>query len=366
MIQVTSTGVVYRNPKTYLRAIHTWHPSIARFDDGELVAAFDIGQAVEALDYHTCLCRSCDEGATWSEPQAIIKDTFAGRTTHSMRISRTDDGTLLAFGGRFHRDNPEEGLVNRENLGYVPMELIYLTSGDRGRTWRGPHVIAPPLVGPAFETCHRIVPLRDGRWLGPTSTWRGWNGEQPNGMKAIALVSRDRGKSWTEYLDVMDGTPEKVIYWEQSLVQLPDDRLLAVTWAFDEKTGRSLPNPYAISTEGKAFSAPRPTGLRGQTAKIICLSDGRILCLYRREDKPGLWANLSRLDGEQWVNLDEAVMWQGAKAGMSGQGASADELSDLRFGFPSMTLLPDGDVLTVFWCCEDGVNNIRWLRIRVS
>ena len=36
----------------------------------------------------------------------------------------------------------------------------------------------------------------------------------------------------------MDGRAEGIIYWEQSLVQLPDSRLLAVTWAYDEKTGK--------------------------------------------------------------------------------------------------------------------------------
>jgi sialidase-1 len=365
MIRIASTGLVYRNPKPYLRAIHTWHPSIVRLDDGELVAAFDLGQAVESLDYRTYLSRSTDGGQTWSPPTPLFQDKGTRRSTHSMRISRTADGTLLAFGGRFYRDDPEEGLVNRANLGYVPMDLFLLRSSDRGETWLGPQVIQPPLVGPSFETCHWIVELRDGRWLAPTSTWKGWNGEAPNGMKALALVSHDRGKTWPEYLDVMDDYKDGLIYWEQSLVQLPDDRLLVVAWVFDEKAGRSRPNAYAVSADGRTFGRPRPTGFNGQTAKIICLPDGRILCLYRREDKPGLWANLSRIDGEAWVNLEEALVWQGARSGMTGQTSAGEELAELKFGFPSMVRLPDGDVLALFWCSEDGINNVRWVRIRV-
>ena len=365
MIEPTATGLVYRNPKPHLRAVHAWHPSVVRFDDGELVAAFDLGQAVESLDYHTCLSRSTDDGVTWSPPEPLFQDNASRRSTHSVRISRTRDETLLAFGGRYYRDDPEEGLINRANLGYVPMDLIFLKSRDRGRTWEGPHVIRPPLVGPSFETCHWIVELRDGRWLAPTATWKDWNGNAPNGMKAIALVSYDKGRTWPEYLDVMDGYKDGIIHWEQSLVQLPDGRLLVVAWAFDEKTGRTRPTPYAVSSDGRTFCPARLTGLRGQTAKITALPDGRILCLYRRDDRPGLWASLSRIHGEEWVNLEEAPLWQGATSGMSGQTAAAEELSDLRFGFPSMVRLPKGDVLALFWCGEDGINNIRWLRIRV-
>jgi len=364
-IQCRSTGIVYRNPKPHLRAIHTWHPSLVRLDDGTFVASFDLGQGAESLDYATYVSRSTDGCATWSPPVRLFVDTVTRRATHSLRVGRTADGLLTAFGGRFYRRDPEEGLINRANLGYVEMDLILLRSDDDGLTWQGPQTIKPPLVGPSFETCHRIVELSDGRWLAPTSTWKGWEGDVPSGMKAVALVSHDRGETWPEYLDVMDQYARGVTSWEQSLAQLPDGRLLAIAWAFDEKTGRSEPNPYAVSEDGRTFSAPRTTGLHGQTAKILAYPDGLILCLYRREDKPGLWANLSRLDGSRWVNLKDAPMWQGAGAGMSGRGASGDELSALKFGFPTMTLLPDGDVLALFWCCEDSINNIRWVRISI-
>jgi hypothetical protein len=366
MIECVGTGLVYRNARPYLRAVHAWHPSLVQLGNGELLASFDLGQGAESLDYRTYLARSTDGGQTWTPPVRLFEDTVTRRATHSIRLSRVGDGTIVGIGGRFFRDDPEEGLSNRSNLGYVPMDLILLRSQDRGCTWSPPQTIAPPLVGPSFETCHAIVELRDGRWLAPTSTWKGWDGQAPNGMKAVALVSHDQGRTWPEYLDVMDQYARKVTSWEQSLVQLPDGRLLVVIWAFDEAAGRSLPNPYTLSSDGRKFSAPRPTGLRGQTAKIICLADGRILCLYRRDDRPGLWANLSRLEGDRWINLEETPLWQGAASGMTGQASASDELGGLKFGYPSLGQLADGDLLALFWCCEDCINNIRWLRLRIS
>lgn len=380
MIECRATGLVYRNLKPHLRAIHTWHPSIVRLESGELVASFDLGQGAESLDYRTYLSRSTDDGETWEPPVPLFEDTSERRATHSVRISRTGDGTLVGFGGRFYRDDPEEGLVNRKNLGYVEMDLILLKSYDGGHTWEGPTTIQPPLTGPSFETCHPVIELRDSRYLAPTSTWKGWDSYAPNGMKAVALVSYDKGQTWPEYIDIMDDYDRGIIYWEKSVVQLQDGRLLAVAWAFDEHANRSLPTPYAISHDGHAFSAPHPTGLLGQTAKVICLPDGRILCLYRRvqnqgtgggdcylcDDKPGLWANLSRINGDEWINIEEIPLWQGAVSGMIGRASTGEELSSLKFGYPSMVNLPDGEVFAVFWCCEDCINNIRWLRILVQ
>jgi hypothetical protein len=365
MIRPLASGHVYRNPKPHLAAIHAWHPSLVRLSGESLLATFDLAQAVESLDYHTCQSRSNDRGRTWSEPVPLFQDTSSRRSTHSVRIGAVGEGLLVGLGARFYRDDPNEGLVNRANLGYVPMDLFLLRSTDEGRTWKGPQTLAPPLVGPAFELCHRIVELADRRWLAPTSTWKGWNGESPHGMQAVALVSHDRGRTWPEYLRVIDQTSRGAISWEQGLAQLPDGRIVAIVWSFDETSGKSLPNRYAVSRDGRTFSPPRENGMQGETAKLVALADGRLLCLYRRLDQPGLWAQLARIDGEEWVRLEEVPLWQGAVSGMSAGRNSGDELSGLKFGYPSMVELENGQVLAVFWCVEDCQHVIRWQMIEV-
>jgi len=365
-IACADTGLVYRNPKPHLRSIHAWHPSLVRLEDGDLLAGFDLGEAIESLDYRTWFARSRDSGRTWEAPRPLIDDPTPRRSTHSVRLGRIGDGTLVGFGGRFYRDDPEEGLTNRANLGYVPMDLILVRSRDGGATWDGPVTINPPLIGPSFEMCHRIIELTDGRWLAPTATWKGWHGEAPNGMKAIALVSHDRGQTWPGWMTIIDQYGDGVVSWEQGLTQLADGRLLAVVWSFDERNGRSLPNRYAISADGRIFGPPRANGLIGETAKLLTLADGRVLCVYRRLDVPGLWANLVRIDGEEWINLAEAPLWRGPSSGMKGERTAGDELSALKFGFPSMVQLPGGDVLVVFWCLEECIHNIRWARLTIQ
>lgn len=367
-IDVRETGLIYRNPKPHLRAVHAMHPTLARADDdGTLVASFDLGQAPQSMDYAGYFSRSTDGGKTWDKPQRLVPPAAPGQRPRNSfaRICRVSDGSLVGLGCHIYRDDPEQGYINPSNFGHGPMDIFLIRSTDGGRSWTSPQNIKPPLVGPTFEICHPVVELSDGRWLAPVATWKDWNGNAPSGMKAISLVSHDKGKTWPEYIDELDDWANGYMHIEQALVQLRDGRLLVTAWAYHEQKQTSAPTPYALSDPAaKSFGPARRTGLSGETPKMICLRDGRVLCLYRRLDKPGLWANLSMIDGDDWINLAEAPVWQGARSFMHGQRAMADELSDLKFGCPNLIQLPDGQVLAAFWCHEDEISVIRWVRIR--
>jgi hypothetical protein len=365
MIEVRDTGIVYRNPRPELRSRHTWHPTIVRFDDGELLVTFDIAEADVALDYRTYATHSIDRGATWSAPTRLFTDPPGRPSTHSVRTARVADGSVVAIGALMYRDDPDKSVVNVPTLGYTEMELLLLRSHDRGHTWGDIERIEPPLVGPAFEVCHAIVELRDGRWVWPASTWMGWDGDAPNGMNAILLVSEDQGRTWPSYITEFDRWAENVLHWEQHFLELRDDRWLAVAWAVSLDTNRTQPTPYAISRDQGATWRRGFTGFLAQTTKTIELPDGRIVAVYRRDDEPGLWATTARLDGDDWVNLETVALWRGQSSGMSGATNPGAELAQLKFGFPQMVLEPDGSVFLVFWCEEDCIKNVRWLRLAV-
>jgi len=365
-IKLLETGIIYRNPEPALRAVHAMHPTLTLLGADEILAAFDLGQGAASFDYATYFAHSNDGGRTWTNPKPILRDIDPPLITHALRIRRMSDGLITAFGLRNFRDDPDQLLVNPETFGHVPTEPILLESDDGGHNWTGPRTLELPLQGSAYELCHSLVELADGRWLAPLSIWRNWDGSTPNPEKALAFVSHDRGKTWPEYIDIMVDEAGIFTYLENSLIELQDGRLLAIAWEFDPDTGRTGPTPYALSEDAHTFGPRMKTGLQGQTAKIIQLNDGRIFCLYRRADKPGLWANLSRLDGDRWVNLAEAPVWRGTTSGMAGKEAAGKELDALKFGFPNLTLMPDGSVFAAFWCWEDCISNIRWFHINIT
>ncbi|MFB3904765.1 MAG: sialidase family protein [Acidobacteriota bacterium] len=364
-VRVVDSGLVYRNPKPYLRSVVAYHPSVVLLADRNLLATFDLGEAVESLDYHTVASRSADGGRTWQLESPLLSDPPA-RTTHTIRVRRLSDGSLVGLGAFFHREDPDEGLVNRETSGYVATDLFWIRSTDAGRSWSRPQPVVSPLPSTAWEFCHPLLELQNGRWLAPVATWRSWDGSNPPGEQTVALVSDNRGQSWPRFTRMFDGRSSGRSHLEVSATQMADGRILAVSWVFSFDSGETFPTEFTISEDrGETFSEPLLTGFLAQTCKILQLADGRILCAYRRHDQPGLWATVARLEGSRWTNLVTAPLWEGASSGMAGQVSSGQELSELKFGYPSLCQLPGGEVMLLFWCQEGCLTNIRWLRLQV-
>lgn len=368
-VEVLGTGLIYRNPTPHTKSVHAYFPSVATLPNGEMVATFGLAEAFEATNLHSHVARSVDGGETWTLEGRHYPGTRDRLTTDCCRITALPDGELIAFMVRHDRtDHPNEGFTNPDNLGFVPTELLTLRSRDGGRTWSEPETLTPPLVGPCFELCCPVIALRDGRWILPTSTWRDWDGNGEHGMKTVALISYDKGKSWPEYTEVFDANGRPVIYWESKIVEMPDGRLVGAAWGYDESKAADTPNQYVISSDGgKTWTKPRSTDLLGQTLTPFALPDGRILCVYRRIDKPGLWANVSRLEGDDWVNESETPLWG---TGVTGLTADSDNMAKnfhvLRFGAPCINTAPDGSIFVAFWGVEDCVSNIRWFRLGVE
>jgi len=363
-----NTGLIFRNPKPHVRSIHAYFPSVALMANGELLATIVLGEAFEAANCRTHVCRSTDNGATWNLEGPIYAGTSDRLTSDAARVTALPDGEVVALIMRSDRSgHPDEGLANHETLGFVPTEVLLSRTLDFGRTWSPPGLVKPPLVGPSFELCCPIIPLRDGRWLFPTQTWHAWDGYCPNGIKMIAFVSHDRGQTWPDYMEVMKEPAGKVFFWESKIAELPDGRLLAVAWAYDDVAKKDRPNQYALSADGgKSWSTPVSTGLHGQTLAPYVLDDGKILSVYRRMDKPGLWANISCLNGNRWINETELPLWGQQAQGLTAASTNmTHNFNVLRFGAPSIARLPDGTIFVAFWCYEDCVSNVRWFKLRV-
>lgn len=367
MIEIVAGGIVHRNPLPAIRTRHAWHPTLVPLGGPRWAVGFDLGEAPEAHRYGTRLTFSDDDCATWSPPERVLPAGDPPRS-YSVRLSRMGDGAIVAAGAHHHPRRADQGRLNPDTFGYTAMDLMLLRrdgrDGRRG-SWSEPEVIDPPLRGTAFETCHAVVELSDGRWILPTCTWMNWDGSAPHGMKGILLVSHDQGRTWPEAIVTMDAWDRRVTHFEQSVVELDGGALLAVAWAYNVDTGETEPTPYAIATDGRTFDVHGITDLHAQTAKLVRLPDGRILCAYRRHDERGLWLALAELDGTRWRTRSTQRIWNGA-SGMTGQHNQAEELSDLRFGFPQMVVRPDGDVQMVFWTRRDEINEIRWMRLAVA
>lgn len=364
MIEIVDSGIVYRNPHPRLRALHAWHPSLVTMGGTRWLASFDLGDAVESHGYGTYLSRSDDDGATWSDPERVI-DSVHHAGSYSLRLGTVSDGTLTLAGALHAPREPEQGILNPETFGYTPMSLVVLLSSDDGLTWTAPRPVDHAYSGAELETCHSIVELEDGRWVLPTSTWLTWGGRDSHGMKAVLLESTNRGHSWPTGIVVMDSWKSRTTHFEQSLGQLSDGSLVSVSWEFDVDAGTTAPTPFALSSSGVTFEQKGRTGLLAQTAKLCVLPDDSLLVVWRGAEEPGLWASRAHLNGRDWVTDESVRVWTGNFT-LAGASCAADELSNLRFGYPTLVLRADGDVEVAFWCRENDQNIIRRVRLRVD
>ncbi len=367
MIEILTTGIVYKNPKPHVRSVHAYFPSVAVMDNGEMLATFALGEAFEAANCRLNVARSKDMGETWALEGPVYPGTKRRLTSDYGRVTAVAGGAAVILMMRHDRaGHSDEGLGNPETIGTVPTECLLVRSKDYGRTWSKPAAMKHSLPQTPYEICCPITPLKDGRWIVPSSTWPTWEGACPNGLKLIAFVSRNRGRTWPEHWDVMKDPKQEIFYWESKIVELQDGRLLAVAWAYNRATAKDLPNQYALSSDGGAtWSQPMSMGLHGQTLAPFILDDGRVLCVYRRMDQPGLWAVMSRLDGDRWVNEEHTPLW-GAQA-QSLTSTSTNMIKNfnvLRFGAPCIAKLPDGTIFAAFWCYEDCISVIRWYKLK--
>jgi hypothetical protein len=368
MKKFSNTGLIYRNPSPHVSSKQAYFPSVVLMDNGEMLASFVIGEAFEAINLNTFIAHSKDMGETWSNPEPLLMQQSINLLSNLSRITAFPNGNVVANVAQIHRENhPEDGLSNPENIGFVPTDLLLVRSEDFGYSWKLPETITPPLIGPSFELCSPIVSLKDGRWLWPTSTWRSWEGYSPNGMKMIALVSYDDGKTWPEFLNVMNSDADKIIYWEGKIIELANGVLVAVAWAYNEAQGKDLSNHYTISRDGGiTWLTPRSTGIQGQTMSIVALYDDHLLIVYRRMDKPGLWVTISRLENDVWNNEEEFPLWGSRAKSLTYQSDNmVHDFNELKFGAPCITILPDNCVYIAFWCYEKTVSNIRWFKLEI-
>ncbi len=360
------TGILFQNPLPHVKSIHAYFPSVVIPDNGDMLATVVLGEAFEAVNMHTWLFRSKDSGKTWEKEGPVYIDPGNSLISDYSRISKLSNGDLIILMMLADRSgHPEEGLANPETLGFVPTQFAVFRSKDDGHTWSGPHMVASPLGDTPLELCCPVVETADGTCFIPTSPWKHWDGSISADKGMIALISRDSGQSWPEYVRVMTDPVQEIQYWESKIIELSDHRLLATAWAHNLATEKDLPNTFALSNDGgKSWTKPRSTGILGQTLTPFLLDDGRILSVYRRMDKPGLWATVSVIEGDRWTNKKEIPLWGYDTGGLTDDSANMVHFfNTLKFGAPSIARTPDGKIFIAFWAVEDCTSVIRWFKL---
>jgi len=366
-IKCIDSGIIYKNPMPYLKSVHAYFPTVLQLSEHELVASFTLGEAFEAVNCHTYISRSLDGGNTWQLEDEIYTKPKNRRTSNVGRMTKVSDDEIVFWMTRHDRKHKNRGLTNPDNMGFVDTELMILRSYDGGRSWSHPKLIDMPIVGPNYDMSNVFV-MNDGKWMVSTSTWCGFDGYCPNGMKTINIISKDNGQSWPDYVVAMHDKNNRLIYVENKIIEFEDGRLMVVAWAVDtQEPNKKIPNQYVVSFDnGISYSEIKSTQIMGQTLSPILIGENKVMSVYRRTDNPGLWLNISLVEGDKWTNINDIPLWGTKYSGLAQTGDNmAMNFRALQFGAPHLMKMTNGYILCSFWCVEDGISIIRWFKLMV-
>jgi sialidase-1 len=289
--------------------------------------------------------RSSDQGRTWSKKTIVDDQTYRFSQTEDVPATQLSDGSLLL--------NLYSWAISSLPYGYVlspqqPRPFLYtfeglsvLRSSDEGRTWskREPlRIPGLPLLGA------RVPPteLPDGTLLLPVFG----NGSPSGPYRAWVIRSKDKGRTWGEPALLADDPEKKISFPEPCLLRRRDGGLISML-----RTGGFLYQSNS-SDDGRTWSKPVKTELKGFPAHLLELKDGRILCTYGYRFQPyGVRAAISRDGGKTWDKQHEIVLRD--------DGGTSD------LGYPSAVELPDGRVFLTYWFNQekpgDPASEVRYI-----
>ena len=349
IIEILDTGHIDREDSAF--------PTLVQLGDGDIVCGFSRGGGAHAQGGTHC-ARSADGGLTWSYLGAVLERSEDPVKTNHLRLSRSADGTILAYG---QRDQKEETPDGDRRLACEP---VLCRSTDGGRCWSEPEVIPFQIPGP-YEISNPIVVTADGRWLAPAATFH----DGRYGERVVLHESSDRGATWPDRYTVFRDPGTGVGYLEQKLIETQPGHMLALAWVQDFVNDTDLKNAFSVSTDGgRNWDGPHSTGIQGQTMTPIWLGEDRYLVLYnKRFGDQSIQMCLVRVSGSCWTPEFEGMLFDGqARLELTDDVSSQEQIGLIQFGYPMGLRLGDDTVLTVHWCAEEGVCGIRWTRLRVN
>ncbi|MCE5239221.1 glycoside hydrolase [bacterium] len=350
-------------------------PSICVLPGGRWLCGFRAAPTKAGMaGQQAMLCRSDDEGRTWTEPAAPFAPPDIRGCPGLFRAlccTATGGDGVVALVYWVDYSDPERPFFNEETEGLLGSRLWLARSPDRGATWSelelidtAPYDMPTPPTGP-------VLVLADGRWALQCELNKPYLDRAPWRHSSVLMFSSDRGRTWPEHLRVTDDPDRRVFYWDQRPGVLADGTLLDLFWTYDRCAGAYL-NIHACQSRdhGRTWGELWDTGVPGQPAQPVSLPDGRLLMAYvDRRGAPTIKARTSRDGGRTWPPDTETIICEPRLDRQSADRTTMQEAWEEMYGFslglPATAALPDGDVLVVYYSGSAAdETDIEWVRLR--
>lgn len=371
-MRILASGVLGRSEPGTTRANLTF-PSVTALADGTLLATLRAGDEKDSARERIEFSRSADNGLTWSGPTRPFEPPAVRGIAGTLKlcyITELAPGRLIAAAMWVDRTTyPDQPLFNAATEGCLPMAILVARSDDNGATWTPwTEVPMPEDIGPPSLTSP-LMKLADGRLAMSIETNKTYLDSSKWLQKAVFFHSADEGRSWTGPVTVAEDPSGRIFNWDLRCAVAPDGRIASFAWTYDTATTSYLDIHRRISADGGlTWTAPEPLGFADQAARPAMLPDGRVVLAW--VDRFGSQSIRARLaprldapfDAESELTIYTHIQPEAAAGDTGDMLASMDLWS---FGLPSATVLPDGDVLVVYYAGTPQSLDVRWAKLRL-
>jgi len=312
-----------------LKGRHLAFPGLAKLPDGDLAVVFREGESHVCPYGRICIVYSKDGGQNWSAPVAIA-DTASDERDPS--IQTLPDGRVLVTHGGWNSWMYYAGTADKfpGETNYIKQAgpdnfggSHYLFSRDGGKTF------GPPVKVPGFSP-HGPAVLADGS-LGQPSLGNNSDKRQVYFHRGSADASK-----WEAPVLIgeseRDESHVRAVFEEPHTARLADGTLVtAIRVPSDGYMRISF-----SKDDGKTWSEPMKTPVRGFPQHLLPLKDGRLLATYGYRYFPmGVRACLSSDGGKTW-DIDKEIILQN-------NGKNED------LGYPVSIEVAPGEIFTAYY-----------------
>jgi hypothetical protein len=346
--------------------------SLCRLSSGSLICGFQLGPAKHAVTSSIRFCRSDDSGNSWRELPARYESELNGvpGSLSSGEIVELAPQRLLLYATWFDRSDPDRPLFDSETQGILHSRQLLAESLDDGMTWSDWREVPTP----GLSGCSATGPIQqwpDGRIALAFESYKEFDDPAPAAHGAWLMVSSDGGKSFDAPFLVARHPESRIYYWDQRVCQgSGDEESVAMFWTHDLQDERDLTvhlSQFSVKA-GQTNTILTDTGIPGQIAAPLILSDGRLLAFVVDRSGPmtmKLW--LSCDGGQTWPADDALLVYEHNEQAALSQGSSDidyseywDDMLQWSFGHPVIRLMDNGQVLVAFYAGVPNCLSVRW------
>ncbi len=374
-MQIIDQGVVFPSLKN-TDALSACFPSICVLPSGRWIVGARLGAAKASRIQRAFYKISDDQGKTWSEPRQAAPDfmTLGGVPGTFRTVAATSLGgknVVLTLSWEDYL-NPLLPMFNETTEGLTDMKLFVSYSQDDGETF-GPlklvhcgkfHDEPCPITGAA-------ILLPDGALAVQFEVNKKYLDTTPWQHKSALVITRNGGNTWSEAVVTHTDPARKLFCWDQRISVFPSGRVMDYFWTYDMSTASYRKLHLAYSDDSaKTWSHVKESNVPGQPGRAVGFKDGRIFLPYvNREGEPSIRVRLSTNDLDFPESSELLVHQRSLHSQTVKKGTMQDawsEMDKFSIGLPDATMLPNGDVLMVFYSGDHhNATSIHWARIGV-